>query len=119
MRIVLRTLVILAVALLVVGATVAIAGQSGTAGNTFERREPAPGALEQGALGQGAEGQARVRPDGRRREGGRDGGRAGGGLFGVVEIGRSVVMMGFVVAPFAVAAGLRQRSRRRLKTKAL
>ncbi len=114
MRIVLRTLVILAVALLVVGATVAIAGQSGTAGNTFERREPAPG-----ALGQGAEGQARVRPDGRRREGGRDGGRAGGGLFGVVEIGRSVVMMGFVVAPFAVAAGLRQRSRRRLKTKAL
>jgi hypothetical protein len=105
MKVLLRTLIILAVAMLIAGATVAIAGQPGATGAPVVRREQA----------QGAENQGRVRPAGRRREGGRE----GGGLFGVAEIGRSVALMGVVIVPFALAAGLRQRARARLKTKGI
>jgi hypothetical protein len=96
MKLLLRTLIILAVALIVAGATYAIAGQG--SGASTGGRFPA-----QGEFG---------RPGGELRGGdfgGEPRGGRGGGLFGAVEVLRDLAIIGVIVLVVAPAKRLLTR----------
>jgi hypothetical protein len=96
MKLLMRTLIILAVALSVAGATYAMAGQgaNASAGGRF------PARAEVG------------RPGGEFRDGdfgGEPRGSRGGGLFGAVEVLRDLVIIGVIVAVVAPVKRLLNR----------
>ena len=109
MKLIGRTLAILAAALIVVGATFALGnsgmlgGFGGPGGGEFRERQTAgatTGTAAQGTRPQRGEG-------GGFREGGREGGP--GGFFAIAELGKSVGVIGVIVALVAFGRGVIQR----------
>lgn len=105
MKIIIRALVIFMAALVVCGGTWVYARSSGTNAGFPQRGEFTQGQQTAGAPNVQGTANGQFRP----REGGREG-RGGGGIFGFLEMGRSLIVIAVVIVVFSLAARLFRRT---------